>query len=345
MADALRYCIKKHASTLTTAPEDSDASQDESSSASSSSESEASDLDSEAGPLSEEDSDHDADLKAQRQSQDGLAGFSGRAGSGLRAPASAQRSRGPREGSSRLVIVIAAAEAPDDVSTSLRRCFTHEVVLEPPDEGTRTRILSRSLGIDRADPSTAEGDADEMSRQQLLAALKVIALQTVGAVPRDLRAIAADAGVIAVSRRQNGSREAEPSSGLLPGSEYVPISRRKRAKGTGGLDAEVRVTAQDLEAAFARAKTRTASAIGTPKVRKFMRMCADDACRQTAVSTSVLPGPLSFATLSSTSVSLCSRIGYLFDRSPDSSDFLARIHELAYDVVCTRSRFAGSQHL
>jgi SpoVK/Ycf46/Vps4 family AAA+-type ATPase len=268
LADALRYCIKKHASTLTTAPEDSDASQDESSSASSSSESEASDLDSEAGPLPEEDSNKDADSKAQRESQDGLAGFSGRAG--LRAPANARRSRCPREGLSRLVIVIAAAESPDDVSTSLRRCFTHEVVLEPPDEGTRTRILSRSLGVDRADPSTAEGAADEMSRQQLLAALKVIALQTVGAVPRDLRAIAADAGVIAVSRRQNGSRAAQPSSGLLPGSENVPISTGEKAKGTGGLDAEVRVTSQDLETAFARAKTRTASAIGTPKVREFM---------------------------------------------------------------------------
>lgn len=40
-----------------------------------------------------------------------------------------------------LVLVVACAESADDVPAQLRRCFTHELALEAPDEAQRLALL------------------------------------------------------------------------------------------------------------------------------------------------------------------------------------------------------------
>ncbi|GAQ84862.1 peroxin 6 [Klebsormidium nitens] len=264
LAEALRFCVKRYAAAA--AHQEDDDSEDESSGTDTLSDSDSSLGDAGSDDLSDDGSDEETRSEADRRAGNGRAGFSGR---GSRAPGplpSARRNRGAGGSATRLVIVVAAAESADDVSTSLRRCFTHEIVLEPPDEGTRGRILRHALGLPAADAESGGGDAAGDPRGKLLASVQSIALQTVGAVPRDLRAIAADAGVGAVMRQNGrlpgGSRRSE----LTPIGETAAADLTRKERTAEGGDADVAVTAEDLEGAFGRTKSRTASAIGTPKV-------------------------------------------------------------------------------
>ncbi len=82
----------------------------------------------------------------------------------------------------RRVLVVACAESAEDVPPPLRRCFTHELPLEAPDEAQRLALLQGLLAPGRVD----EG------------ALAAAASQTAGLLPGDLRAVAADAAAAAV---------------------------------------------------------------------------------------------------------------------------------------------------
>lgn len=262
LAEALRFCVKKHAAAAGH-PEGGESDEDSSGTDT------LSDSDYLTSGASSDDTSDDDDVhfEADRRSGNARAGLPGRGSRAAGPLRSARRGRGTGESARRLVIVVAAAESADDVSTSLRRCFTHEVVLEPPDEGTRSRILRHALGLLAADAESGAGESARDPQGKLLASVKSIAQQTVGAVPRDLRAIAADAGVVAVTRRTQrlpgGSREPE----LRPIEETAAAGDTEKEGAAEGRDADVAVTAEDLEAAFGRTKSRTASAIGTPKVR------------------------------------------------------------------------------
>jgi len=46
-----------------------------------------------------------------------------------------------------LVLLVGAAESKDDLKPALRRCFTHTVEVEGPDEPRRLSLLYHFLGI------------------------------------------------------------------------------------------------------------------------------------------------------------------------------------------------------
>ncbi|OAE31958.1 hypothetical protein AXG93_4421s1090 [Marchantia polymorpha subsp. ruderalis] len=171
---------------------------------------------------------------------------------------------GLREG---LVLVVAACESAENLTPSFRRCFTHELAVGMPDEDQRLAILHHYLG--RRERDTTDDTLEE--------SLKLIASQTSGLTPRDLRSVAADTGAAAITRLiQDGLySEKEIFSSKL---ESHPILEPKNeSKFTGesypsdeDKDADmrdlVRLTSRDLEKVLERVKLRTASAIGTPKV-------------------------------------------------------------------------------
>ena len=55
-----------------------------------------------------------------------------------------QNRAGPTPG---LVLLIGAAESKEDLKPSLRRCFTHTVEVEGPDESRRLLLLFHFLGL------------------------------------------------------------------------------------------------------------------------------------------------------------------------------------------------------
>jgi peroxin-6 len=128
--------------------------------------------------------------------------------------------RAPGKGA---VLLLAAVENADALPPDVRRCFTHEVEVLPPDEGARAALLREALGC-------------------AAAALDVTAAAaaTAGLLPRDLRAIAADAAVAAAARLSDDA-DADASA--------TPL-----------------VLQRDLDDALRRAGTRTSAAIGAPKV-------------------------------------------------------------------------------
>lgn len=112
------------------------------------------------------------------------------------------------------VVLVACAASADDVPPPLRRCFTHELALEAPDHAQRLSLLTGSLGGVPAGPGWApdalQGSvappAAEVSAAAVLSetaqrlggdGLEETALHTAGLLPRELRAVAADAAAAA----------------------------------------------------------------------------------------------------------------------------------------------------
>lgn len=56
------------------------------------------------------------------------------------------QNRGPTPG---FVLLIGAAESKEDLKPALRRCFTHTVEVEGPDESRRLSLLFHFLGLTR----------------------------------------------------------------------------------------------------------------------------------------------------------------------------------------------------
>jgi len=118
------------------------------------------------------------------------------------------------------VLLLAAVEHADGLPPDVRRCFTHEVEVLPPNEATRAALLQEALGRSAA-------------RLDVSAA----AAGTAGLMPRDLRALAADAAARAVAR-------AATNSSL----------------------SDALIQQNDLDDALQRTGNRTSAAIGAPKV-------------------------------------------------------------------------------
>ncbi|KAL3677558.1 hypothetical protein R1sor_027506 [Riccia sorocarpa] len=183
--------------------------------------------------------------------------------SGFAPTKSAGTKNGTREG---LVLVVACCESVENLPPSFRRCFTHEVAVEMPNEDQRLALLHYYLGMkDQKDTS-------------LGASVKLIASQTSGLTPRDLRSIAADTGAAALTRSIGDGTFADKEMSrskqyTQPGLESKDESRFSGESypsdgDKGARDAQelVHLTSKDLETVLERVKLRTASAIGTPKV-------------------------------------------------------------------------------
>lgn len=77
------------------------------------------------------------------------------------------------------VVLVAMCPAADDLPAPLRRCFTHELLMETPSQAVRQEVLQTTL---RHAKTTLTGDEwEELARQ------------TAGLLPRDLKAVMADA--------------------------------------------------------------------------------------------------------------------------------------------------------
>ena len=157
-------------------------------------------------------------------------------------PAGSKRSSADAAGR---VILVASAESVDEIAAPLRRCFTHELSVEAPDQAARLRMLHGSLRSN----SDAAGTI-------VSAALEHVAAQTAGMLPTDLTAIVADAAAAAAVRGVQPSSLLAASSG-----PYTACSDDAAC----GQTPELRMGAADFEQALSNLRQRTAIAIGAPQ--------------------------------------------------------------------------------
>ncbi|CAI9281138.1 unnamed protein product [Lactuca saligna] len=124
-----------------------------------------------------------------------------------------------------LVLLVAAADNSEGLPPTIRRCFSHETKMGGLTEDQRVEMLSQSLHlIPKLVPDTCTEDV-----------VKDMFGQTFGFMPRDIRALVADA-----------------SSSLIPinGSSFEKLGDNK----------------EFMVKALERSKKRNASALGNPKV-------------------------------------------------------------------------------
>lgn len=149
---------------------------------------------------------------------------------------SAERIRRPQ------VLLVAATESTEGLPPAIRRCFSHELNLEPLTEEERAQMLSKSL---RSIPEiSAYGDLEHI--------VKDIVGQTSGYTPRDLRSLIADAGANVIPKDLFLS---EPGKTIDNKVQFKPIEENILIPGK-----------EDLSKALERSKKRNASALGAPKV-------------------------------------------------------------------------------
>ncbi|XP_078433123.1 peroxin 6 [Wolffia australiana] len=139
------------------------------------------------------------------------------------------------------VLLVAVANSSDALQPSIRRCFSHELTMKPLSEAQRGELLLRSIEC------VSKGQSDSYGANLL----KEVLGQTSGFMPRDIRALVADAGSIFVSRLLNQSFPDKVGT-----ENQSEISREN-----GVIDIQ-----KDLSQALERSKKRNASALGTPKV-------------------------------------------------------------------------------
>ncbi|XP_021837642.2 peroxisomal ATPase PEX6 isoform X3 [Spinacia oleracea] len=140
------------------------------------------------------------------------------------------------------VLLIAATESTEGLPPAIRRCFSHELNLEPLTEEDRAQILTKSL---QSIPEiSADGDLEHV--------VKDVVAQTSGYTARDLRSLIADAGANVIPKDLFLS---EPRKIVENNVELNPVGENIRVPGK-----------EDLSKALERSKRRNASALGAPKV-------------------------------------------------------------------------------
>lgn len=155
--------------------------------------------------------------------------------------------------SSRRVLLIAAADTSEGLQPQIRRCFSHEISMNSLSEAQRIDMLSQLL-------QGATNIHDQSINDECL---KGIIAQTSGFMPRDIRALVADASASYIHRfLAEGDRvgHSEHDENSITGFKSVwdhNISDRNAAKHLGR---------EDFSKALERSKKRNASALGTPKV-------------------------------------------------------------------------------
>ncbi|KAB1203639.1 Peroxisome biogenesis protein 6 [Morella rubra] len=138
------------------------------------------------------------------------------------------------------VLLVAAADSSEGLPPTLRRCFSHEIGMGPLTEEQRIEMLSQLLqSVSKLLPNVGSEDF-----------IKEISGQTSGFMPRDIRALIADAGANLIPRVDVPLPKVEPKKVDMNSCEAVPQVLGK----------------EDLTKAMERSKKRNASALGTPKV-------------------------------------------------------------------------------
>lgn len=139
------------------------------------------------------------------------------------------------------VLLIAAADSSEGLPPTIRRCFSHEIKMGPLSEKQRLQLLSQSLqSVSQSHPDTS---VENM--------IKDIVGQTSGFMPRDLRALIADAGANLISeggKAEPGFEERTSESNLIEVGKKISLGK------------------DNLTKALEQSKRRNASALGTPKV-------------------------------------------------------------------------------
>ncbi|KAL4420721.1 hypothetical protein ABPG75_010377 [Micractinium tetrahymenae] len=175
------------------------------------------------------------------------------------------------------VILVACAASAEDLPAPLRRCFTHELALEAPDQAQRLSLLAGSLGGVPAAPDWA-ADAAESGASAAPAGGEVgqldgeslgeAALHTAGLLPRELRAVAADAAAAAAVEALPPAAVLNTAEGgaaaALDGSNGCPQNGAAQAAATPAV--QPALSQEHLVAAVDAVRQRTATDIGAPKI-------------------------------------------------------------------------------
>ncbi|KAL1216565.1 Peroxisomal ATPase PEX6 [Cardamine amara subsp. amara] len=146
------------------------------------------------------------------------------------------------------VLLIASAESTEGLSPTIRRCFSHEIRMGSLNDEQRSKMLSQSLqGVSQL----LNTSSDEF--------LKGLVGQTSGFLPRDLRALVADAGANLFSSQESETKRINSLSDDLHG---VDVDQANQL----GNSSETSTAKEDFTKALDRSKKRNASALGAPKV-------------------------------------------------------------------------------
>ncbi|KAL2556705.1 Peroxisome biogenesis protein 6 [Forsythia ovata] len=149
------------------------------------------------------------------------------------------------------VLLVAAADSSEGLPPTIRRCFSHEVSMGPLTEEQRIQMLSQYFqSVSELFPNNSSEDL-----------LKDIVGQTSGFMPRDLRALIADAGANLISSTSFQEEKFEPGEKSKFSLDSNPV---ENCTPTG--NAPRNLGKEDLIKALERSKKRNASALGTPKV-------------------------------------------------------------------------------
>ncbi|XP_021740626.1 peroxisome biogenesis protein 6-like isoform X2 [Chenopodium quinoa] len=150
---------------------------------------------------------------------------------------SAERIRRPQ------VLLIAVTESTEGLPPTVRRCFSHELNLEPLTEEERAKMLTKSL---QSIPEiSADGGIENV--------VKDLVAQTSGYTPRDLLSLIADAGANVI-----------PKDLFLSEPEKT-VENKLLSKSVGEINNQISGK-EDLSKVLERSKKRNASALGAPKV-------------------------------------------------------------------------------
>lgn len=145
------------------------------------------------------------------------------------------------------VLLVAAADNSEGLPPTIRRCFSHEIKMGPVTEEQRSQLLSQSFQhISDLLPDTSVQDL-----------VKDIVGQTSGFMPRDLRALVADAGANIISKME----KLEPENSTPGSFDSSSVEDRNKIN-----DASQDLSKENIFKALERSKKRNASALGTPKV-------------------------------------------------------------------------------
>jgi peroxin-6 len=145
------------------------------------------------------------------------------------------------------VLVVAGTTNAAELSAPVRRCFTHRLTVELPDDRGRARILGRLL---------KPHAITQTLRPQTLAAdpacVREMASAVSGATPRDLRAVATGTTTAAVLRCQ-------PSAASLLNTDAGAAPETVSSSPSQLVQA-------DLDGALRMAKAKQGKSLGSPKV-------------------------------------------------------------------------------
>ncbi|RID40084.1 hypothetical protein BRARA_J00151 [Brassica rapa] len=146
------------------------------------------------------------------------------------------------------VLLIASAESTEGLSPTIRRCFSHEIRMGSLNDEQRSEMLSQSLqGVSQL----LNTSSDEF--------VKELVGQTSGFLPRDLRALVADAGANLFISKDSETEKMNSLSGDHVGDDVDQSSQLDKSN-------ETLIPKEDFTKALDRSKKRNESALGAPKV-------------------------------------------------------------------------------